>query len=141
MRARAFIDTNIFVYIQRTDDPAKREISTKIVDNYECVASTQVLNEFCNIFTRKYPVPIADLEHIINAIINTCDISLISTKTIKKSFNLHKQYRYSYYLRLMIASALENNCEYLFTEDLQDGQLIDGRLEIVDIFKHANELL
>ncbi|GBR74955.1 putative PIN domain protein [Candidatus Termititenax aidoneus] len=140
MRAKAFIDTNIFVYIQRTDYPAKQKIASAVVDSYDSIISTQVLNEFCNIFTKKYPVPLDDLEKIIDALLGVCEISFVSAETIKQSLVLHKQYRYPYYDCLIIASALENGCAYLFTEDLQDGQLINGKLKIVDIFKHADEL-
>ena len=34
----------------------------------------------------------------------------------------------------MIASALENDCQYLLTEDMADGQVIEGRLTIENIF-------
>ena len=42
---KAFIDTNIFIYIQRTDEPDKTKISEKTIDFFDCVVSTQVLNE------------------------------------------------------------------------------------------------
>jgi predicted nucleic acid-binding protein len=44
--------------------------------------------------------------------------------------------KYSYYDCLIIASTLETGCEYLFTEDMQDGQVIEGRV-IRNIFREA----
>jgi predicted nucleic acid-binding protein len=38
----------------------------------------------------------------------------------------------------MIASALNSGCEYLLTEDLADGQVIEDRLTIVNIFVKEN---
>ena len=35
---------------------------------------------------------------------------------------------------LIIASALENECEVLYSEDLQHGQVIDDKLRIVNPF-------
>jgi len=105
MRAKVFIDTNIFVYLQRTDDLVKQKIAADIFEHYDCAASTQVLNEFCNIFTKKYPVPLADLEKVVDAILDICDIFLVSQETIKQSLALHKQYQYPYYDCLIIASA------------------------------------
>jgi predicted nucleic acid-binding protein len=52
MSDKAFIDTNIFVYIQRTDDPKKKQISEQATGYFDCVVSTQALNELCNIFTK-----------------------------------------------------------------------------------------
>jgi predicted nucleic acid-binding protein len=33
----------------------------------------------------------------------------------------------------MIASALEQDCKYLLSEDMQDGQIIEGKLTIKNI--------
>jgi predicted nucleic acid-binding protein len=50
MSDRVFIDTNIFAYIQRKDDPVKSQIAQKAVSFFDCVISTQVVNEFCSLF-------------------------------------------------------------------------------------------
>jgi predicted nucleic acid-binding protein len=34
----------------------------------------------------------------------------------------------------MVASALESGCEYLLSEDMADGQVIEGELTIRNIF-------
>jgi predicted nucleic acid-binding protein len=41
---------------------------------------------------------------------------------------------YAFYDALIIASALEAGCATLFSEDLQDGQVINGRLTIRNPF-------
>ena len=45
------------------------------------------------------------------------------------------QYKFSYWDSLIIASALENECDTLYTEDMQDGLIIEGKLTIVNPFK------
>ena len=55
MSAKAFIDTNIFIYTQRTDNPEKRQIAEHTISYFDCIASTQVLNEIINVFTKKFP--------------------------------------------------------------------------------------
>jgi predicted nucleic acid-binding protein len=47
----------------------------------------------------------------------------------------HEKYKFSYYDCLMIASALKTECQCLLSEDMADGQLIEGRLIIKNIFK------
>ena len=42
---------------------------------------------------------------------------------------------YQLYDALIIAAALEAGCSTLFSEDLQDGQVIGGRLTIQDPFR------
>ena len=44
--------------------------------------------------------------------------------------NKKKKHKFSYWDSLIISSALENECEFLYTEDLQDGQIINSRLTI-----------
>ena len=49
MNEKAFIDTNIFIYLYSEDEVKKQHISQKAVDKYDCIISTQVLNEFSNV--------------------------------------------------------------------------------------------
>jgi len=45
MQDKAFIDTNIFIYYQRSDNPQKQSIAKSLLENNNCVASTQVIGE------------------------------------------------------------------------------------------------
>ena len=47
---------------------------------------------------------------------------------------IHTRYKYSYYDSLIIASALENDCAILYTEDLHHSQVIDEKLAIINPF-------
>jgi len=51
------------------------------------------------------------------------------------SNDLRLKYKFSYWDSLIIASALESGCGILYTEDMQDGQVIEDRLRIVNPFK------
>jgi len=44
------------------------------------------------------------------------------------------KYKYSYYDCLIISTALLNNCDTLYSEDMQHGQLIENKLEIINPF-------
>ena len=46
----------------------------------------------------------------------------------------------SYYDALIVVAALDANCKYLISEDMQDGLIIDKKLQIVNIFKHTDYL-
>jgi predicted nucleic acid-binding protein len=137
MNDRAFIDTNVFIYLQRSDVLSKKKIAETAINTFDCVVSTQVLNEICTVLTKKYPTPIADIEIFLQDIKENCDVSVITEATIDAALTLHDRLRYSYYDCLIVAAALESDCDYLLTEDLQDGQVIDG-LTIRNIF--AGEL-
>ena len=46
-----------------------------------------------------------------------------------------QNHKYSYWDGLILASALKNSCSILYTEDMQDGQVIEGEVQIVNPFK------
>ena len=67
--------------------------------------------------------------------IDICNVSFHEIETIKYSWRIRRKYSYSYWDSLSIASALENNCKALYTEDMQDGQIIEDKLTIINPFK------
>jgi predicted nucleic acid-binding protein len=74
----------------------------------------------------------------IDEITEQCNILTLRTEDIKQALNIHKNFGYNYYDCLMIVSALDSNCDYLLTEDLADGQIIENKLTIVNIFMKEN---
>jgi predicted nucleic acid-binding protein len=134
MSDKAFIDTNIFIYIQRTDDPQKKLVSEQAAAFFDCVVSTQVLNELCNIFTKKYPVPVDNLQRLLASIHDNCDLITVTEDFVTEALNYHHKFSLSYFDALMVVAALKANCKYLVTEDMQDGLSIEGKLTILDIF-------
>jgi len=138
MSDKAFLDTNLFVYMQSSSNAAKREASYQALENYSCVVSTQILNEFSNVALKKLCMTPGQVKQILYAINSTCETAVITFDTIGHALNLKERYGFSYYDSLIIASALENNCSFLFSEDLNDGQVIDNSLEIVNIFKRTD---
>ena len=138
MSVKAFFDTNIFIYTQRTDNPIKKKIAESAVDYFDCVASTQVLNEIANVFTKKYPAPVENVELLLKSICEISQIIVVDEALITHALHLHDRYKLSYYDCLIIAAAIHAECEYLISEDMQDGMLIEGKLKILNIFDHTD---
>jgi predicted nucleic acid-binding protein len=131
---KAFIDTNVFVYIYSGDEQGKRKQAVTQIDKFDRVISTQVLNEFCNVCIRKMRMELPSVETAITKICLTNALTAISEKTVRKALFIHGKYGYSYYDSLMVASALESDCKYLLSEDMADGQVIEGTLTVQNIF-------
>lgn len=55
-------------------------------------------------------------------------------KTIILACSIAERYGFSFYDSLIIASALESDCTTLYTEDLHDGQVLEGVLIIRNPF-------
>jgi len=132
---KAFLDTNIFVYLYSGTEPNKCVHISSVINTYHRVVSTQVLNEFCNVCIRKIKLPVPFVKNAVEEICETCELLTIDDATIVKALDVHEKYGYAYYDSLIIASALEHNCSFLLTEDMAEGQVIDGRLTIQNIFK------
>jgi predicted nucleic acid-binding protein len=50
------------------------------------------------------------------------------------ALRIARRHGFHIYDALVVASALEANCDTLYTEDLQDGQLVEERLNIRNPF-------
>jgi predicted nucleic acid-binding protein len=136
MKDKVFIDTNVLIYLYSVDEPNKKQKAISVFDNYDCITSTQAINEFCNICIKKMRKNNKDIALAVNEIINICKLELIGMwETINTALQLHNRYNYSYFDCLMLASALNSNCKCIFTEDMSDGQIINDKLKIINIFK------
>lgn len=138
---KIFADTNILVYSQRNDDTVKRDIALKLIDDYYITISTQSLNELCSVLLRKYKVEPNEIFKIIYMLSELSnEIFIVNRLTILSAVKIHEIYKYSYYDSLIIASALECNCNYLLSEDMNDGQIIENKLKIINPFEHFDEI-
>lgn len=139
MSDRAFIDTNVLLYLYSEDEKSKQQCALSAIGNYDCHTSTQALNEFSNICTRKWHLPAPDIGKAIDEICAVCSVSVVSLEIVKQALTLHDKYRYSYYDCLMLASALSNDCKYLLSEDMSDGQVIEKQLTILNILAEQGQ--
>jgi len=134
IRDKIFIDTKIFVYAKLdTDDKhlsAKKFLATTFA---EIIISTQILGEFYNVLSR-YNIDDEVIQTAITDLLKYCKIKTITLDTIKLCWNIKVKYKYHYYDSLIIASALENKCSILYTEDMQHGQVIEEKLKIINPF-------
>ena len=53
MSGKAFLDTNILVYLHSFDEPEKQQVSMEVITRYQCCTSAQALNEFCYVGIKK----------------------------------------------------------------------------------------
>jgi predicted nucleic acid-binding protein len=136
-KVKAFIDTNVLVYSIYGSSEQKAKTGLLLTDHSEGLTiSTQVLKEFTNVSLKKKLVKSTDeLKRHLTKIQQTFVIQDVSAKTILAAVDLKDQYKYSFYDSLIIASALENKCNILFSDSLQHGQSISKKLKIVNPYK------
>jgi predicted nucleic acid-binding protein len=99
------------------------------------VISAHVLNEFVAVARRKLGMPWADVTEALDAIRILCPSPVpITIETHGAALRIAQQYGYHIYDALVAAAALEAKCDTLYTEDMQDSQVIDDRLTIKNPF-------
>ena len=77
MKDKAFFDTNVLLYLFSEDEQVKNAKSVAALNDYKCITSTQTINELCNVFTKKWKLPVEDINVAIGDIKNVFDIQLI----------------------------------------------------------------
>lgn len=132
MNDNFFVDSNVVLYAL-DNATFKNSIAIDLIKNRPLI-STQVVLESVNICLKKFKfTKEVAYQHGIN-LIHTCSLKLINEATLTLAFKISVQYQYSHWDSLIIASALQNNCITLFSEDLHNGQIIENRLTIVNPF-------
>jgi predicted nucleic acid-binding protein len=71
MSASAFLDTNVLIYAFSESEPEKRTIARQLWLVPKTWISTQVINETCNVLSRKFRLPFADVAATIDQIVQT----------------------------------------------------------------------
>jgi predicted nucleic acid-binding protein len=134
MKDKVFIDSNIFLYAFTTKDINKQKISAEIIcKNY--TISTQVINEVSSNMIKKLNFSNQDVNDFVLNCYEQYYIVNFSKEIFIKASTIRIDYNISYYDSLIIATALENNCTILYSEDMQHNQIIEDILTIKNPFK------
>lgn len=134
MSDKAFFDTNVFVYAIIQDDPRSDHAEELIAQGGK--VSVQVLSEFAAVVRRKTKMPWVEIRRALDGINALCPSPLpITLDTHRDALAIAEKYGYRIYDALIVASALEARCTTLYSEDMQDQQVIDGRLTIRNPFR------
>lgn len=134
MQDRIFVDTNVLIYYVSNDIIKKSITKDLLINNEDIIVSSQVITEFMAVTTKKQILEYEQTIVFSNEFMDIFDFVPISKDTIRLSFDITNKYKYSTWDSLIIASALESNCTNLYTEDMQDGQIIEDRLTIINPF-------
>jgi len=127
--SKIFIDTNILVYSLDQFDPIKqkkcRSLLKTLTGNLQGVISTQVMQEFYVTTVKKLgadPLLIKDILHAYGRF----ETVIITPDIVKEAIDCNIINRLSFWDSLIVVAAESAQCESLWTEDLNDGQVIRG---------------
>jgi len=130
-----FIDTNIWLYaFIRADDPGKSAIASKLIVDVEPVISTQIINEVCVNLLRKTVFSEDQIAQLIEAFYGKYRVVELGRSALLEASRLRKAYSLSFWDSTIVSTALNSGVSHLYSEDMQDGMVFEGRLEICNPF-------
>jgi predicted nucleic acid-binding protein len=130
--ADTFFDTNVVLYLLSAND-AKADLAEDLISRGGQV-SVQVLNEVANVARRKLALSWAEVSDITNAATGSLRDRAAHSGNASAWMQVAKRYGFSVYDSMIVASALIAGCTTLYTEDMQEGQVLEDHLTIRNPF-------
>ena len=135
---RTFFDTNVLVYAVDASDPARQDAAidrfARALREDQIVLSTQVLQEFYHVTTRKLqpPLTVAEAARQLTQL-SAFEVVGASAQSVLAAAELARKHRLQWWDALILEAALRAGADVLVTEDGQHGQRF-GSLAIENPF-------
>jgi len=136
-----FVDSNLLLYRRDASEPGKQPQAAGWLEvlwqKRLGRLSIQVLEEFYEVVTRRLSPGLAPAEaqQEVRELFAWQPLP-ITADLVAAAWLVEERYRLSFWDSLIVAAGQITGCRYLLTEDLNDGQEIDG-LRVVNPFDHA----
>jgi predicted nucleic acid-binding protein len=127
-----FLDTNILLYA--FGDDARAAKARQVLDQpFEI--GVQSLNEFANVSRRKFAKGWPEIEDCLADIIQASSrIHPLTLSVHIKGVSLIEEYGFQIFDAFLLAAALSAGAKIFFSEDMQDGMMIENRMTIRNPF-------
>ena len=141
-----FVDTNVLVYTRDASEPEKQQRAqawmAALWESRAGRTSVQVLNEFYVTVTRKLSpaMPIADARADVLDL-GEWNPVVLTDASLRQAWAVEDRYGLSYWDSLIAAAAQSAGCNYLLTEDLQDGMRLDDATVVNPFEYHYGDLV
>ena len=126
----SFFDTNVLLYIAAVD-PAKADRAKELIGAGGMI-SVQALDEITNVARRKMGMSWAETRAFLSTIRGLLPVRPLTIDVHETGVRLAERYGLSIYDAMIAASALQADCDTLWSEDMQDGIVLDDRLRVVN---------
>ncbi len=137
MAIRTFIDTNILVYADASDEPAKQRAALaglkQLYESGTGVLSTQVLQEYCNVAIRKLKLPAQHIAAQLD-LYEQFEVLQVTPSIIRSALDLRQTHNIGFYDAVIVASAQVAGCGILLSDDMNAGENVGG-VQVVNPFE------
>ena len=127
---KVFFDTNILVYFVDGNDTRKQNIAQnlvkKAVQNRNGIISTQSLQEFFNVITKKCLCSKSHAKTLVEMFSEQFPVTQVSVPQIQGAIDICIKHGVSFWDSLILSSANDSGCTIVYSEDMNNGQTIEG---------------
>lgn len=127
---KVFFDSNILIYFVDERDERKQSIAKEIiadaVQNQNGMISTQSLQEFYNVVTKKMNCPKEKAKELVTMFSELFPVTQITIPLILSAIDISIKNEFSFWDSLILSTANDTGCVLLYSEDLNSGQIISG---------------
>ena len=127
---KVFFDSNILIYFVDERDERKQSIAKEIiadaVQNQNGMISTQSLQEFYNVVTKKMNCPKEKAKELVTMFSELFPVTQITIPLILSAIDISIKNEFSFWDSLILSTANDTGCILLYSEDLNSGQIISG---------------
>jgi len=145
-----FIDTNLWIYAllepqqNKAHEVYKRDIIIHLLENSQkkenIILSVQVLNEFHSTMKRKYKINESIIrDKINNGILSLVNVIPVQLSDYKLACKIRDKYNFSYWDSIIVSAAINYECKFLYSEDMQDNLIVFKQLKIINPFVQKKE--
>jgi predicted nucleic acid-binding protein len=135
MSDKAFVDSNVILYLM-SEDEAKANQAEAVMRS-KVTVSVQVFNEVTSVARKKLGCSWDQIEEFLANIASICFVETLTIEIHQHARFIAERYQLAFYDALIVASAVAAECTTLYTEDMQDGLLIEGSLTLCNPFRKS----
>jgi len=138
---KIFLDSNIWLYafIKGPLVGEKNAIAGELARKTGLVVSYQVINEVCTNLLRKGAFGEDKIREVIDDFFTECTVSALNQDSLTNASLLREKHDFSFWDSLLISAALIENVTTFYSEDMHDGMIVSGRMQIVNPFKSSKK--
>ena len=129
-KTKVFFDSNILIYFADGADPQKQQIAENLIKNAVIsdngVISTQSLQEFFAATTRKLLCTKEKAKEYVENFSDSFTVEQVSVPLILKAINISIKNKFSFWDSLILSAAIQSGCIICYSEDLTNGQIVEG---------------
>jgi len=140
---RLTFDSNILIYAIDSSAGDRHSAAAALIRRAarcDCVLTLQSLGEFFHVATRKTKLSPANAGLAVERWHAVFAVHAASEKCLGAAIDLVKRHSLSFWDAMLWATAREAGCRFLLSEDLHDGQTLDG-VTCVNPFAAQNQTL